>query len=393
MDSDPDVIRALEDSHGTGVTPKRDLAIVRGEGSWLIDMEGRRFLDLGANFGVCNVGHCHPKVVDAVQSQVARLVYVTPTVHNDVRAHLSGRLADMAPGDMDRVFLANSGTEAVEAALKFARKHTRRTGFVATKRAFHGRTMGALSITWKKKYRVGFEPLLPDCDFVTYGDLEALKGAVGHDTAAVVLEAVQGEGGVHPAPEGYLRGVREVCDDAGALLVVDEVQTGLGRTGRMFAVEHSGVVPDMLTLAKSLGSGLPIGAMIARSEVCDLPPGSHGNTFAGSPVSCAAALATLDVLLEEGLPERASALGERSLKRLGLLAEATDIVREVRGLGLMLGIDLRQRAGPHLSAMLEKGVFAIPAGTTVIRLLPPLTISEEDLDHGIEVIEDVLSPG
>ncbi len=388
--ADLPALAASEGRHGAGVTPKRGLAIVRGECCWLFDTEGRRYLDMGASYGVCNAGHCHPRVVEAVARQAGRLLYVTPTVHTDTRVALQERLAGLAPGDLDRVFLASSGAEVLEAAIKFARGHTRRSGIVAAKRAFHGRTMGALSLTWNRKYREAFEPLLPGCEFVPYGDAGALQEAVGSDTAMVVLEPVQGEGGVFPAPEGYLRAAREVCDDAGALLVADEVQTGLGRTGAMFAVEHSGVVPDMMALAKSLGSGMPIGALLVRSQVCDLPQGSHGSTFAGSPVACAAALATLDVLVDEGLPERARQLGGHALNRLAAIAKASNAVREVRGLGLMLGIELREKAGSRLTALMERGVLAIPAGTTVIRLLPPLTIAREELDHGLGIIEEVL---
>ena len=386
-------IIALEDAHGTGVTPKRPVAIVRGEGALLWDPSGKEYIDLGANYGVCNVGHCHPRVVEAVRAQAGRLLYVSPTLYNDARARLQARLAALAPPGLDRVLLTNSGTESVESAIKFARRHTGRGGIVAAMRGFHGRTMGALSITWNKKYREGFEPLLPGCAFVPYGDLEALKAAVGAGTAAVVLEPVQGEGGVFPAPEGYLRGAREVCTDAGALLVADEVQTGLGRTGAMFGVDHWGVVPDIMTLAKSLGSGLPIGAMVATAEVCDLPPGSHGSTFAGSPICCAAALATLDVIVDEGLPARAAALGERAMASLGGLEGTSAAVREVRGMGLMIGIELKEKAAPHLNRILEMGAVALPAGTTVVRLLPPLTITERQLDRGLDIVKEALSGG
>jgi acetylornithine/LysW-gamma-L-lysine aminotransferase len=393
-DNDPSArIRAMENAHGTGVTPKRDLAIVKGIGAHLRDATGRTYIDMGASYGVCNAGHSNPVVADAVAQQARTLMYVTPTVHNDARAGLMARLANLAPGDMDRVFLTSSGTEAVEAALKFARRHTGRPGLVAAKRAFHGRTMGALSLTWNPKYRKGFEPLLPGTGFVPFGDLEALTEAVGPDTAAVILEPVQGEGGVHPAPEGYLQGAREICDDAGALLVVDEVQTGLGRTGRMFAVDHWGVVPDIITLAKSLANGMPLGAMLARPHVCDLPPGSHGGTFAGSPISCAAAMATLDVIEGEALPARAARLGDHALASLEDLLGPGRRVRAVRGLGLMLGIELRERAAPFLNAAMERGVLALPAGATVIRLLPPLMMPEDVLEGALSTIKEVLSDG
>jgi acetylornithine/LysW-gamma-L-lysine aminotransferase len=386
-------IRDAENAHGTGVTPKRDLAIVSGEGALLRDATGRSYVDMGASYGVCNAGHSHPAVADAIAQQARTLMYVTPTVHNDARASLMARLARLAPGDLDRVFLTSSGTESVEAAIKFARKHTGRPRIVAAKRAFHGRTMGALSLTWNPKYRKGFEPLLPGVDFVTYGDAEALTAAVTPETAAVILEPVQGEGGVHPAPPGYLKATREICDDAGALMVVDEVQTGLGRTGRMFAVEHWDVVPDIMTLAKSLANGMPLGAMLARPHVCDLPPGSHGGTFAGSPISCAAALATLDVIERRALPARADRLGDRALTTLKQMEGQVPSVRAVRGMGLMLGIELRQRAAPFLAAAMANGVLALPAGASVIRLLPPLVISEPVLDEALATLKGVLADG
>jgi acetylornithine/LysW-gamma-L-lysine aminotransferase len=386
-------IRDLETAHGTGVTPKRDLTIISGAGALLRDANGRTFVDMGASYGVCNAGHSHPAVAEAVARQARTLMYVTPTVHNDARATLMARLARLAPGDIDRVFLTSSGTESVEAAIKFARRHTGRSNIVAAKRGFHGRTMGALSLTWNPKYRKGFEPLVPGVDFVTYGDPEVLAATVTGETAAVVLEPVQGEGGVHPAPPGYLRAAREVCDDTGALLVVDEVQTGLGRTGRMFAVEHWDVVPDIMTLAKSLANGMPLGAMMARPHVCDLPPGSHGGTFAGSPISCAAALATLDVIEGQDLPARAAKLGDRAMASLVEMVADVPSVRSVRGMGLMMGIELKVRAAPYLTAALEAGVLALPAGASVMRLLPPLVIPEDVLDGALDTIKEVISNG
>lgn len=392
-DMDLEAIRMLEDSHRTGVIPKRDLAIVKGVGSILWDSKGDQYLDLGANYGVCNVGHCHPKVVEAVRCQLERLMYVSPTFYNDERAKLQERLANISPGDLDKVFLCNSGTEANEAALKFAKKHTGRGGVVAAKRSFHGRSLGALSATWTKKYRDGFGPMVPDHNFVGFGDLEAMKEAVTDTTAAVILEPVQGEGGVHPAPGGYLKGVRDICDDKGAVFIVDEIQTGLGRTGKMFAVEHWGVVPDIITIAKSLGGGLPVGAMIAREQICDLPIGAHGSTFSGSPIICSAALATLDVIVEEHLLDRAAALGDYTIGRLREFAKDVKLVREVRGLGLMIGIELKKKAGPFLRSLLESRVIVLPAGMTTIRLLPPLVISRPELDSGLLILEEDLRNG
>jgi acetylornithine/LysW-gamma-L-lysine aminotransferase len=386
-----EAIKALEDSYRSGVTPQREVAIVKAKGSVLWDTTGKQYLDLGASYGVCNIGHCHPKVIEAVKEQIEVLHYISPTIYNEKRAMLQERLISISPGDLRRVFLCNSGTEAVESALKFARAHTKRTRIIAAKRSFHGRTMGALSATFTKKYREPFEPLVPDFDFVTYGDLEELKGMVTDSTAAVILEPVQGEGGVHPAPEGYLKGVRDICDDKGALFIADEIQTGLGRTGRMFAVDHWDVVPDIMTVAKSLGGGLPIAAMVAKEEVCDIPAGAHGSTFSGSPICCAAALASLDVIIEENLPAKSMALGEYAMCRLAEIEEGSKVVREIRGLGLMIGIELKKKAGPYLNGLMERGVMALPAGATVIRFLPPLVITINQLDAALLILEEVFA--
>jgi acetylornithine/LysW-gamma-L-lysine aminotransferase len=371
---------AVEQARESGVFPKRPVSLVRGQGCELWDAEGRAYLDMGASYGVANVGHAHPRVVQAIQSQAARLVHVPQTFANDVRAALFERLAACAPPGLDRAFLCNSGAEAVEAALKFARAHTGRAGLVAAKRAFHGRTMGALSLTFKPEYREPFAPLLPGVQHVSFGDEEALKAVVGPGTAAVFLEPVQGEAGVVVPPRGYLRAARDLCDDAGALLVLDEVQTGVGRTGRMWACAHEGVSPDILCFAKSIAGGVPMGGLLLRGEVCTLPVAGHGTTFGGGPLACAAACAVLDVMREERLAERAAELGPRLLA--GLRAAAPQ-AREVRGLGLMVGLELRGRAAPALHALVEQGVLALPTGSAGIRYLPPLVVSPAQLDIAV----------
>jgi len=388
-------IKASEDRYGTNIFPKRDVAIVRGHGALLYGSDGKEYIDLGASYGVGNVGHCHPRVIAAIKAQSERLLYVSPTFYNDMRAGVSERLARLAPPGLDRVYLCNSGTEAVESAIKFARKHTGRPKIISCMRSFHGRTLGALSATYNKKYREGFEPLVPGFEFVPFGDLEAMKKAVTDKTAAVIVEPVQGEGGIFPAPDGYLKGVRDICTDSKTIFVADEIQTGLGRTGMMFAVEHWDVTPDIVTIAKSLASGLPLAAMITHEEFCDLEKGSHGSTFGGSPICCAAALATLDVIVDENLPERAELLGEHATDRLEAFAgsDKGSVIREIRGLGLMIGIELKKKAGPYLDSILGHGAIALPAGTTVIRLLPPLVISEPQLDKGLGIIEEVLANG
>ena len=380
--------QAIEALHTSGVYPKRDLTIVRGMGARVWDENGHEYIDCVAGHGVANLGHCHPAVVAAVERQATHLITCPEIFHNDQRARLLARLTSAAPGDMKRAFLCNSGTEAVEAALKFARISTGRTEVISTLRSFHGRTMGALTLTGQKKHRAPFEPLLPDVTQIPYNKIEALTTAVSERTAAVILEVVQGEGGVRPADADYLRAAQHLCGREGTLLIVDEVQTGLGRTGKMFACDHYELEPDILCLAKSLAGGLPMGATLLGPRVGTLPSGAHGSTFGGNPLACAAALAVLDVLEAEKLPERAAQLGEELLARL----RAADLqsVRAVRGLGLMIGIELKHKVTPLLRALQTRGVLALPAGNTVLRLLPPLVISNEDWEHVSTTVANML---
>jgi acetylornithine/LysW-gamma-L-lysine aminotransferase len=374
-------MKAIETRHESGVFPKRPVSIVRGEGAYLWDAEGKRYLDFGANYGVGNVGHCHPHVVKAIQEQAAKLLFVPQTYYNDQRARFQERIVATAPRGMSRVFLCNSGTEAIEAALKFARGTTRRAGFVATKRAFHGRTFGALSLTHKADYREPFLPLLPDVAHVTFGDEEELKNAVTSATAAVVLEPIQGEGGVQVAPPGYLKAARDIAHDAGALLVADEIQTGFARTGSFWACEADGVTPDILAFAKSVAAGVPMGGVLLTDAAAKLPLTSHGNTFGGAPLACAAANAVLDVIETEKLAERAARLGPRLMD--GLRDACGDAAREVRGRGLMVGLELRARNTPVLNGLVAEGILTLPTGATTIRYLPPLVVTEAQVDLAV----------
>jgi len=379
----------LESRYTSGVYPKRDVAIVRGQGARVWDEAGREYIDCVGGHGVAIVGHCNPTVVAAIQRQAEMLITCPEVFYSDVRARLLDRLFSIAPAGLERAYLCNSGTEAVEAALKLARLSTGRTGVVAMMRGFHGRTMGALSATWEPRYREPFLPLVPGFSHVPYGNLEALSEAVNDDTAAVVLEVVQGEGGVHVGDGAYLQGAQALCAERGALLIVDEVQTGFGRTGKLFACQHHDLRPDILCLAKGMAGGVPIGAALFGARVANVSSGVHGSTFGGNPLACAAAIATIDYIIEQDLPAQAAAKGARLLERLkGIQAR---IVREVRGLGLMIGIDLRLRAVPYLKALMDEGVLALPAGSTVLRLLPPLVITDEDLDTVFSTIEKVLT--
>ncbi|MEJ2732449.1 MAG: acetylornithine/succinylornithine family transaminase [Anaerolineae bacterium] len=381
-------IITLEDAHDSGLYPKQPLVLVRGEGARVWDADGREYIDCIGGHGVANVGHANPAVIQAVTTQVQQLSVCPNGFYNDQRAQLLAELARIAPPGLDRAFLCNSGTEAVEAALKFARLSTSRTKVIAAMRGFHGRTFGAVSATWRKEYRQPFEPLVPGFEFVPYNRLERMEQAVDEQTAAVILEVVQGEGGVIPGDGHYLRGVQALCQERGALFIVDEVQTGFGRTGRMFASEHHDLKPDLLCSAKAIAGGLPMGAVLIGPRVVPLRPKSHGTTFGGNPLACAAALATIRYIESESLVQRSAQLGSHLLE--GLQAISAPQVRQARGLGLMAAVELKERAAPYLAALAERGVLALSAGANVIRFLPPLVISAEDVDTVVEQVSTVL---
>ncbi len=371
-----------------GTTARRgDAVFVRGEGCWLFDSEGRRYLDLSSAQGVAMLGHSHPSVSEAVGRQAATLISCPNFLYNDTRAAFAAALVEVLPAHLPHVFLCNSGAEAVDGALKFARLATGRTGFVATRKGFHGRTFGALSVTWEPKYREGFGPLLENTH-VPFNDASALDAAVTDATAAVILEVVQGESGVNIGSADFLQAAARLCRERGALLIVDEIQTGFGRTGRWFAIEHAGLEPDIICLAKGLGGGFPMGALAYTAAIRRLlSPGAHGSTFGGSPLACAAGLAALHAYRGEALIEQSARLGALMLEALRARLDGVSIVREIRGLGLMLAIELRTKVAPALKTlMLEHGVIALPAGPTVLRLLPPLVITEEEVGIGVDAI-------
>jgi acetylornithine/LysW-gamma-L-lysine aminotransferase len=377
----------LENAHTSGVYAKQPIVFVRGQGALLWDADGNQYIDCAAGHGVANLGHAHPKITAALTAQSARLITLFETFPNDQRALLMKELTSLASG-LDRVFFCNSGTESIEAAIKFARLSTGRPGIIATMRGFHGRTLGALSATWSKAYRTPFEPLVPGFSHVAYNNVEALAAAVNETTAAVILEPVQGEGGVYPADPGYLEAALEICHAHGALLIIDEVQTGFCRTGKMFAYQHSAITPDLLCCSKSIAGGIPMGAVLIGERVANLTPGTHGSTFGGNPLACAAALAALGVMQEENLAQQAVVKGGYLMEKIQAIHSSQ--VREVRGKGLMIGIELKQKAAPYLKALQEKHILALNAGMTVIRLLPPLVITYSELDHVVKALQEVL---
>jgi [amino-group carrier protein]-gamma-(L-lysyl/L-ornithyl)-L-glutamate aminotransferase len=367
------------------------LTLVRGLGARLWDEAGRSYVDLGATHGVGNLGSNAPEVLRAIEEQAKQLLYLGSGYASPVRTQFIERLLSLLPSSFGSVFLSNSGTEAAEAAIKIARSATGRPKVVAAMRGFHGRTLGALSATWRREFKEPFEPLVPGFVHVPFNDVAALEAAVDETTALVLLEPVQGEGGVHVASAEYLRAARTVTERTGALLGFDEVQTGLGRTGRLFAFERWGVVPDLLLLAKSLAGGLPIGATVVAREVVPRFRGSHHSTFGGNPLVCAAGVAALDYIVREHLPERAERLGAHGLECLGALPR--EKVREVRGLGLMIGVEFREKVAPYLAGLESRGFLAISAGSTVLRLLPPIVITDEDWEAGLTAVAEVVSGG
>ncbi|TSD09301.1 aspartate aminotransferase family protein [Haloglomus irregulare] len=370
------------------VFSEKPIRIERGEGVHLYDSAGTEYLDFGASYACTPVGHCHPEVVDAATSQLERLMYVQASYPNDARDALYETLADCGPGDADYVWLCNSGTEANEAALKFARSATGRQKIVATTRGFHGRTMGALAATWKDKYKKPFEPLAGGVEFVEYGDPDAMREAVDEETAAVIIEPLQGEGGINPVDTGYLQAVRVATATSGAAMVMDEIQTGLGRTGHMWASDRHDVVPDILTTAKGLGSGLPIGATLCREWIAE-ESGDHGSTFSGGPVVSAAAGTTLEVLQREGIPAHAAEMGDYLMGKVE--SRLGDEVRDIRGHGLMIGIEVKRGANRVLRDLaIEHDILALPAGRTVLRLLPPLVIEREHADRVVDALEAIM---
>ena len=367
---------------------EKPIQIERGDGAYVYDDGGNEFLDMGASYACVPLGHGHPAVDEAVTEQFEKLTYVQASYPNSARTALYERLAETAPDPIGKVWLCNSGTEANEAALKFARSATGNSKIVATMQGFHGRTMGSLATTWKNEYKEPYEPLIDGVEFVPYDDGEALSEAVDEDTAGVIVEPVQGEGGINPASAEYLQTAREVTEAAGAALIFDEVQTGLGRTGTLWNCEQAGVVPDVLTSAKGLANGLPMGATLCRDWIAE-DYGSHASTFSGGPVVSAAAEATVSTVVGDDLPAHAAATGD--YLRTELEAALGDEVREVRGEGLMVGVEVGRGANRALKELaLNHGVLALPAGRTVVRLLPPLTIEEEHVDRVVEALEDVV---
>jgi acetylornithine/LysW-gamma-L-lysine aminotransferase len=380
--------RALEHEFGLPLQAKRDLVAVRGEGALLFDEAGNEYLDFAAGIAVASLGHSHPDLVAAIRRQAETLITCPNILYNDQRSLLLAKLVEITPASLVRAFLCNSGAESIEAALKFARLHTGRGKFVTAMRGFHGRTMGAVSATYTPKYREPFMPLIPGFSYVPYNKIDRLDAAVDDDTAAVMFELVQGEGGVNPAQADYVAAAREICTQRGALLIIDEIQTGFCRTGKLFACEHFDLQPDLMCVAKAMAGGVPIGATLLGADI-EVTTGQHGTTFGGNPLAAAAALAAIEVYQRDGLAQRAAELGDYFEQRLG--AAGLTQVRAVRRLGLMIGIELRHKVQDKLAELLERRIIALPAGPNVIRMLPPLIVDREQIDRVVAVLRELLA--
>ena len=391
--------RALESSCMLNLyTPIRmPMVIARGSGARLWDTEGKEYLDfVSGGRAVTGVGHCHPKVAAAICEQARSLIHVSNDFYTEPQLRLAERLSSLFGG---RCFLCNSGAEANEAAIKLARKHGHKTAgdgkneIVSALKSFHGRTLGALAATGQPKYHQGFQPMPQGFIHVPFNDVEALHAAVTPGTCAVLLEPILGESGVYPATPEYLASARELCDANGAVLIFDEVQTGMGRTGKMLAYQHYSVEPDIITLAKGLGGGVPIGAMIAREPAASsFEPGDHASTFGGSPLPAAAALAALDAIEEEGLVENAARIGDRLAQGLHAIRENCPLVTAVRAHGLMIAVDLAEpKAGQIKALCASRGLLVITVGDGMLRLLPPLVLTAEEADRGLAILGEVVT--
>jgi acetylornithine/LysW-gamma-L-lysine aminotransferase len=386
----PDV-QEIEEAHYARYYARKLITILRGSGALLYDERGREYIDCMGAYGTCIVGHAHPRVAQAISDQAKRLIACHGSTYNDARALFLSKLSTILPAGLNRLFLTNSGAEAIECAIKVARKSTGRRKIVAIKGAFHGKTHGALSATWDTKYRKNFEPLVPDFVHIPFDNSEIAKETITNDTAAVFVEPIQGEGGIRVPAKEWMTLLGDLIHDAGGLLVADEIQTGFGRTGKMFAAEHLGISPDILCLGKGIASGLPIGATAASdATMSSLSIGEHTTTFGGNPVVCSAGSATIDVLLKERLVENAAKVGGYFKAGLLGLMDKRRIMREVRGLGLMLAVETRFDIHQILTDALHEGVLMLDAGRNILRFLPPLCIQEGQVERVLAVLARIL---
>lgn len=388
-----DAIRSLEDNHLTHTYQRYPIAIVRGEGSRLWDVNGKEYIDYMGGYGVAILGHSNQKIKEAIRRQIDRLSILHGSLYNDTRALFAKKLVSVSPHGLNMAYLSNSGAESIEAALKVVVKFTKRKRIIAMKGSYHGKTLGALSLTFSEKYRSSFDDLVfKNVDFTEFGNLDDIvKDRKLEEYAAIFVEPVQGEGGIRIPPEGFLQGIREVCDKNGILLVVDEVQSGLCRTGKMWAHQHWNIVPDVMTIGKGIGGGIPMGVTIGKEEYMrSLELGEHSSTTGGNPIACAAGQAVLDSLVDEEIAEKATISGEKLMNGLKEDLKESRVAREVRGKGLMIAVDIRVKVQEILWKAMELGLIALYSGKTTLRLLPPLIINNDEITKGNSMLTESL---
>jgi acetylornithine/LysW-gamma-L-lysine aminotransferase len=381
-----------EDQFMGNIYQRFPVTVERGLGAHVWDVNGKEYIDCMGGYGVALVGHCNPRVVRALKAQLDKIITVHSSLYNKTREDFLERLVKIAPPGLRQVYLNNSGTEAVEAAIKFARKFTGKKGMVAMNGSYHGKSYGSLSVTFNPKYRKSFEPLLANVSFSPFGDIEALKSTINSDTGLVILEPIQGETGIHVAPDGFLQDVRKLCNEKGIVLIFDEIQSGLGRTGKMWASQHWETEPDIMCLAKGIAGGVPMGTTLLKPEILAcIGKGEQSSTFGGNPLSCAAGIATIQALREDGLVENATKMGKIFREGLDRLKEKHKIIREIRGKGLMIGVEMKFEVKDILFDGIANNLLLLYSGKNILRLLPPLVISESDINKTLETLDLILT--
>ena len=381
-----------EDQYLGNLYQRFPVVIEKGSGSRVWDSNGKEYIDCMGGYGVALVGHRNERVVNAIKSQIEKIITVHSSLYSKTREEFLENLFKIAPKGLTQVHLNNSGAESVEASIKFARKFTGKKGMIAMKGSYHGKSMGALSLTFNPKYRESFKPLVEGAKFSAYGDLDALRDSIDGDTAFIILEPIQGESGIHIPPDGFLQGVRKICDENEILLIFDEIQSGLGRTGRMWASEHWETTPDILCLAKGIAGGIPMGATLVKSDILSvMKKGEHSSTFGGNPVSCAAGTATIQALTQDNLLKNAELMGDKLFQGLIELKNKHSIIREVRGKGLMIGVELKFEVKDILLEGIKNGLLLLYSGRNILRFLPPLVISDEDVTNTLQILDKLLT--
>ncbi|HJW20285.1 MAG TPA: aspartate aminotransferase family protein [Candidatus Nitrosotalea sp.] len=381
-----------EDQFMGSIYQRFPVTIERGLGAHVWDANGKEYIDCMGGYGVALVGHCNPRVVKAIKNQLDKIITVHSSLYNKTREEFLEKLIKISPKSLSQVYLNNSGTEAVEAAIKFARKFTGKKKMIAMNGSYHGKSLGALSVTFNQKYRKAFEPLVDSVSFSSFGDIEALRNTADSDTAMIIMEPIQGESGINVAPDGFLQQVRKLCDEKGIVLVFDEIQAGLGRTGKMWASEHWDTVPDIMCLAKGIAGGVPMGATLVRPDIlASINKGEQSSTFGGNPLSCAAGIGAIDALVEDKLVENAEKNGKIFREGLERLKEKHKIIREIRGKGLMIGVEMKFEVKDILFDGIANNLLLLYSGKNILRLLPPLVISESDINKALETLDVILT--